>query len=580
MQKKRNLLYFLSNLLLFGWTLLIVAILAIIINRNYNYAENIAIEEAKTIVNKDLAYRTWVASHGGVYVPVTKETPPNPYLAHVKDRDFTVNGRKYTLMNPAYTLSQMMKDYTKLYGRKTHITSRKLLNPKNKPDEWETYALVNIEVSRQQFYELDEIDNKEYMRLMNPLVTKKSCLKCHASQGYKIGDIRGGVSVAIPMESLYEDAFKNSILITILFCIIWVLGVIGIKLFQKKISDYLDEKELLYEQYIYGLVNVVEKRDTYTAGHSQRVANYAKLIAKEMGFSNKECAIIHRAGMLHDIGKIAIPDSVFLKPTKLLQDEYKLIQEHVVIGYEILKDISIFDDIKEIVRDHHEHYDGSGYPRGLIGEETPIMAQILTVADSFDAMTTDRIYKGRKSIREALQEISSLSGKQFNPKIVKAALKALKDVEIDQSHHQNPQTHLEKERFSYFYKDPLTTLYNEYHLQLEIHDIENFRHIVWISLKNFHQFNKREGWHNGDDILVMIASSLKSAFDTDAKLYRFYGDNFLVSYNTDTDIKALKDEIQDILKDTQIDFELKFAELHDLNLNDKDRLEGILEKIF
>ena len=580
MQTKRKFLFFISNILYISWTVLLITILAIIIHRNYKYAKDIALHEAKTSVNKDLAYRSWVASHGGVYVPVTKRTPPNPYLAHIKNRDFSANGRQYTLMNPAYTLSQMMKDYTNLYGVKTHITSKKLLNPKNQPDEWETQALDNIEHSRKQFYELQKIEGKEYLRLMNPLVTKKSCLKCHAFQGYQVGDIRGGVSVAIPMKSFYSDAFKNSLLVSIFFFIIWVLGILGIRLFKKKISDYIDEKELLYEQYIYGLVNVVEKRDTYTAGHSQRVANYAQMIAKEMGFSEQERHIVHRAGMLHDIGKIAIPDSVFLKPTKLTKEEYALIQEHVVISYEMLKDISIFDEIKEAVRDHHEHYDGSGYPRGLLGDETPILAQILMLADSFDAMTTDRIYKGRKSVAEALEEISLLSGKQFNPTVVKAALKALRDVVIDDAHHQNPQTLLEKERFSYFYKDALTNLYSEYYLRSEIHNIKDFKYVIWISLHNFHQYNKNHGWHKGDELLRKIAVVLQSCYKEDAKLYRFYGDNFFITYNRGCDKEELTQSLKKILADTQVAFQLKAVVLERVDIDNKERFEDVLKKLF
>jgi len=580
MQTKRKFLFFISNILYLSWTILLAVILAIIIQKNYNYAENIALHEAKTSVNKDLAYRSWVASHGGVYVPVTKRTPPNPYLKNIKDRDFRVNGREYTLMNPAYTLSQMMRDYTKLYGIKTHITSRKLLNPKNKPDEWETCALENVESTRKQYYELSEIKGKEYLRLMNPLVTQKSCLKCHAFQGYSIGDIRGGVSVSVPMAPLYKDALSNSFLVSGFFFIIWILGIFGIRIFKNKISDYIDEKELLYEQYIYGLVNVVEKRDTYTAGHSQRVADYAEMIAKEMGLSEHECHILHRAGMLHDIGKVAIPDSVFLKPTKLLQSEYALIQEHVVISYDMLKDISIFDEIKEIVRDHHEHYDGSGYPRGLLGDETPLLAQILTLADSFDAMTTDRIYKGRKSIQEALQEISSLSSKQFNPKVVRGALVALRSVEIDLIHHQNPQTLLEKERFSYFYKDPLTTLYNEYYLRSRIYNIKDYKYALWISLKNFHQYNKIHGWHSGDKLLVNIASVLKSCFKENARLYRFFGDNFFISCQQEIDREKLTKFLNDLLDDTNMHYEIKIIEITDITLENNERLEDVLQKLF
>ena len=580
MHKKRKYLFFLTRGLYISWTLLLLFVFAIIVERTYTYAKYIAIQEAKTSVNKDLAYRTWVASHGGVYVPVDKRTQPNPYLSRIKDRDFTVHGIKYTLMNGAYTLSQMMHDYTKLYGVKTHVTSKKLLNPKNKPDEWETLALNKIERSRKQYYELSDIGDEAYMRLMNPLVTKKSCLKCHAFQGYKVGDIRGGVSVAIPMTPLYKDAFKSSLLVGGLFLIIWLAGIAIIHYFIKKTYRYIDEQEEMYEQYIYGLVSIVEKRDTYTAGHSTRVANYAERIAQAMGISQEKIHILHRAGMLHDIGKIAIPDSVFLKPSKLTQEEYKLIQEHVIMSYEILSKISLFDDIKEIVRDHHEHYDGSGYPRGLRGDETPLLAQILTLADSFDAMTTDRIYKGRKSVQEALDEIERLSGKQFNPEIVQVALQALKDVKIEDIHHQKPQNMLERERFSYFYKDALTGLYNETSLLKDIHIVQNYKHVVWISLKDFHNFNKNHGWNAGDELLINIANILKKTFSKESMLYRFYGDNFLIFTNDAQEIEQMREALQALFQDKEVTIDIKLNTIEitqDLHI---ENLRDILQKLF
>ena len=546
----------------------------------YRYAEYTAKQEAITSVNKDIAYRSWVSSHGGVYVKVDKRTPPNPYLANIKDRDFTIFGRDYTLMNPAYTLSQMMKDYSKLYGVKTKITSKMLLNPKNRPDSWETVALDKIEQTSKKYIELASIQDAEYMRLMSPLVTKKTCLKCHAFQGYKVGDIRGGVSVSIPMKPLYKDARDNSLLIGFLFIIIWFVGLVAIFLLSKKLYTYINEKEKLYEEYIYGLVSVVEKRDTYTAGHSSRVARYAQMIAKHMNFTEYECHLVHRAGMLHDIGKVAIPDSVFLKPTKLSEREYNLIKEHVEISYEMLKNISIFDEIKTIVRDHHEHFDGSGYPRGLRGEDTPMLAQILSLADSFDAMTTDRIYKGRKSVQEALQEIAKLSAKQFNPLVVQAALIALKDVLIDYAHHQNPETLLEKERFSYFYRDALTGVYNEAYLRSELHLLNECNIMAWISLNNFHQFNKEHGWRKGDEVLQELAKGIKYHCKKDIRVYRFYGDNFIILLDTQDDVNKLHKQIEVLLHKEHLNFSILTSRLSEHDLTDIKSLEDALKKLF
>lgn len=577
MSKKRRFIFLFTRTLYIAWTLLLLIIFAIIVERTYTYAKFIATSEAKTNVNKDLAYRTWVASHGGVYVPVDKNTPPNPYLKNIKDRDFTALGKKFTLMNGAYTLSQIMKNSSKLYGIKTHITSKKLLNPNNRPDKWETLALNKIEKSRQQYIELSDIDSKTYLRLMNPLVTKKSCLKCHALQGYRVGDIRGGVSIAIPMQPLYKNALNSSLLVGFLFFIIWVVGIFLIIFLSKKIYRYINEQEELYEQYVYGLVAIVEKRDTYTAGHSTRVADYAVKIAKAMGYSDEECHTLHRAGMLHDIGKIGIPDSVFLKPSKLSSAEYALIQSHITLSYEMLKDISIFYEIKEIVRNHHEHFDGSGYPRGLRGDDTPMLSQILSLADAFDAMTTDRIYKGRKSVQEALQEIAKLSAKQFNPTIVSFALKALGSVVVNTYLNQSPTSSLENERFSYFYKDALTGVYNEEGFNASLNLLQTFRYLTWVSLHGTHQYNKTNNWQEGDKLLQNVAKRLQEFTHDEGKIYRFHGDNFLLICNKEVQIETLKENLHESTTKTSIEFTIKTTSLSKEKVQEIKSLENALQ---
>jgi HD-GYP domain-containing protein (c-di-GMP phosphodiesterase class II) len=304
--------------IMFLWTSLMLGIAFIIINDNYNYANILAKNEAIVSVKKDLAYRSWVASHGGVYVPITKKTPPNPYLSHIQNRDINTSAnQKLTLMNPAYTLSQIMRDYSELYGTKGHITSLILMNPVNKPDTWEEKALKEADISGNSSSKKEFINGEEYFRYLKPLVTQESCLKCHAFQGYKIGDIRGGVSVSIPMKAYYEEAFSQSKIHLIITILVYLLGV-SVVVYGKKIAkEMLENKIKNYEQHIFSLVSIIEKRDSYTAGHTQRVARYAVLIAKEMGYKKDDIDNIYRACMLHDIGKISTPDSILLKPGKL-----------------------------------------------------------------------------------------------------------------------------------------------------------------------------------------------------------------------------------------------------------------------
>ena len=562
----------------FLWTLFFILVCIYFISSNYKYANELVKNEAVVSIKKDFAYRSWVASHGGVYVPITKRTPPNPYLAHIKNRDVVTNdGQHLTLMNPAYTLSQMMRDYSQLYGTKGHITSKKLLNPKNKPDSWEEKALDIVESTRKPFFEKVKIEEKEYFRYLKPLVTKKDCLKCHEFQGYKIGDIRGGVSVSIPTKPYKDEAFMQSRSEVVIMFFIYILGLVLIFIANKKAKEFLKEKVRDYEQHIYSLVNMIERRDSYTAGHTKRVARYSVLIAKEMGIFDKEdIDNLYRACMLHDIGKVSTPDSILLKPGKLTPLEYSIIKEHVVVSYELLKDVDIYKDIAKIVRYHHERYDGNGYPEGLKGEEIPILSQIMTVADAFDAMTTNRVYKARKSVKKALEELQEFSGKQFNPKIVAVALKALRDVKVQNNLNQRPKNKIERERFAYFYKDLVTGVYNKDYLEFVLSynsvDEFNIKCGYAVYLHNFSEYNKTKSWAEGDALLKKFADKLREINEDDF-IFRIYGDDFIILYKGHFELEKYKKILEEVLADTCITFSYVHVEIHKENIKSINDLE-------
>ena len=559
------------------WSLLMLVAVIISSSDNYRYADKLAKNEALVSVKKDLAYRSWVASHGGVYVPITEKTPPNPYLSHIKNRDVTTSAnQKLTLMNPAYTLSQMMRDYTELYGTKGHITSRILMNPKNKPDEWEDKALVNAEITGKSSFTKAYIDGEEYFRYLRPLIIQQSCLKCHAFQGYKVGDIRGGVSVSIPMKGFYSDAFSHSLVNGLVIFLIYILGISVILYGKKKAKEILENKIKDYEQHIFSLVNIIEKRDSYTAGHTQRVAKYSVMIAKEMGFNSEKVDDLFRACMLHDIGKISTPDSILLKPGKLTPLEYDIIKEHVVVSYELLANVDIYKDIAEIVRHHHEHYDGSGYPQGLKGDEIPLLSQVMTVADAFDAMTTNRIYKTRKSVETALVELSTLGSKQFHSEVVKAAVVALKDIDIEINITQRPKSKIEKERFSYFYRDQITGVYNKDYLEfiLAYNSTEEFnmKHIYTIYLHNFNQYNKKNGWDYGDKLLQSFAKALNEISESDF-IFRMHGDDFIILNEKYFELKDSFETLEKVLVDTGVTMTCQYLDMKEESINDITDLE-------
>ena len=173
------------------------------------------------------------------------------------------------------------------------------------------------------------------------------------------------------------------------------------------------------------IANAIDARDEYTKGHSSRVADYSALLAKNLGATNKEIEDVHAIALLHDIGKIGIPDSILNKPGKLTDEEYQIMKNHTVIGGNILKDMSILKGIDLGAKHHHERYDGCGYPDRLKGEQIPYVARIISVADAYDAMTSDRIYRKHLDSIIVREEIEKGIGSQFDPAVAQAMIELI-----------------------------------------------------------------------------------------------------------------------------------------------------------
>lgn len=191
-----------------------------------------------------------------------------------------------------------------------------------------------------------------------------------------------------------------------------------------------DELRETFYATIHAFAETIEKRDPYTAGHTKRVMNYSLAIGRMIGLSKKEMENLKLSAILHDIGKVGIRDDVLLKNDKLTSDEFKKIMMHTIFGSEILNHIRQLKSVVPGVKYHHEKHDGSGYPDGLGGNNIPIIARIIAVADTFDAMTTDRPYRKGLSLDAAFEELKKMSGSQFDPEVVNAFLKAYKEMEI------------------------------------------------------------------------------------------------------------------------------------------------------
>jgi len=227
------------------WTVLLGTSLAWNFYKENEQVYELAAIAARENFNKDQAMRLWASRHGGVYVPVNERTPPSPSMSHIKNRDIvTKDGVKLTLMNPAYMLRQMAGEYDELFGVKAKITGRVLLNPLNAPDDWEKEALSAFERGIKEVSAESIIDGKQYLRLMRPMFMKETCLKCHGHLGFKVGDLRGGVGVAIPLKAYIESGDEELIVTSIAHGLIWLFGIISLAIFYRQSKQRaMDEKE-------------------------------------------------------------------------------------------------------------------------------------------------------------------------------------------------------------------------------------------------------------------------------------------------------------------------------------------------
>jgi HD-GYP domain-containing protein (c-di-GMP phosphodiesterase class II) len=175
-----------------------------------------------------------------------------------------------------------------------------------------------------------------------------------------------------------------------------------------------------YVEFVGSLASALDARDTYTAGHSHRVSEYSLAIGRQLNLNADELDELRIGALLHDIGKIGVPDKILQKPGRLTDEEFALLREHPTIGRRILEGVTGFHPYLQVVELHHENWNGKGYPRGLVQTETPLQARIVKIADAYDAMTSDRPYRRGMSDAEAVRRLEEASGTEFDTAIVKA----------------------------------------------------------------------------------------------------------------------------------------------------------------
>ncbi len=193
------------------------------------------------------------------------------------------------------------------------------------------------------------------------------------------------------------------------------------------VKNKTKEIEMLSMQSIMAISNAVDKKDLYTRQHSARVAKYSREIAARLKWSSEDIDNLYNMALLHDIGKIGIPDSILKKPGRLTDEEFAVMKTHTVMGAEILKDITVIKDVVLGAKYHHERYDGRGYMQGLKGEEIPIVARVVGMADAYDAMTSDRAYRRKLPEDVVRNEIIRCRGSQFDPVMVDVMLTIMDD---------------------------------------------------------------------------------------------------------------------------------------------------------
>ncbi len=234
--------------LIIAWTLLALLSAALYVQHSVRIVERVAALEVEALYQKLYAYRHWNARIGGIYVPVTAETPPNPYLTEVTDRDVvTPSGKQLTLMNPAYMLRHILQATAGLANSRGSLTSLKPVNPANAPDPWERQALLEFEQGAGEVLAVRTLEGEDYLSLMRPLKIEEPCLKCHAGQGYRLGDVRGGLSASVALAPLRTAGNSRLLLVLCGHLLVWGAGCRLIQRYTGYFKSHISRSQKLKE---------------------------------------------------------------------------------------------------------------------------------------------------------------------------------------------------------------------------------------------------------------------------------------------------------------------------------------------
>lgn len=322
-----------------------------------------------------------------------------------------------------------------------------------------------------------------------------------------------------------------------------------------RLQDELEKKtqeiERITLQSFITVANTIDAKDPYTKNHSRHTAYYAECLARKLGWERQDITNLYYIALLHDIGKMGIPDHLLNKAGRLTDEEYEVVKQHVQIGEDILKDITLLHNASAIVLYHHEHFDGSGYPSGLKGAEIPLSARIIALADSYDAMLSDRSFRNSMPINHIKMELLRCSGKQFDPYLVQLLLELIDEgmvypEEQDTSDGQGARNLaqegnilLQKIVLEYTeeikngaQKDALTGLWNRSYTENHINNFLRRKNcagaLFMLDLDNFKAINDSFGHQEGDQLLIDFAKTIRECVRKEDVICRLGGDEFMI----------------------------------------------------
>lgn len=349
---------------------------------------------------------------------------------------------------------------------------------------------------------------------------------------------------------------------------------------QEDLETRLEEKTRLVEKVslnaIMTIANTIDAKDEYTAGHSRRVAKCSTAIARQLHWPEQEIQNLDYIALLHDIGKIGVPDSILNKPSRLSNEEFAIIKSHPVIGNNVLKDVYMIKNVAEGALYHHERYDGLGYPFGIKGQEIPLCARIIGIADAYDAMTSNRIYRHKLDRTKVIEEFENGRGTQFDPELTDLFLDMLRtDFHVTKTEEERSAedgagsenstrfsmalTAFSTDMQEKVTMDELTRLHSRTYAESRIVRLLEEKHygtLLVMDMDNFRQVNELFGHIAGDMVLKTAADALRAGTSGKDVLCRLGGDEFMIFLTDVTErneveqkIRAIQENFAGALKD-------------------------------